>query len=147
MICTPLPKLIEQWTDTDSVIDSTEPQKALLQIPRLHAKYCGQISAHSVSLKMKNLDYIALKKKLNDYYSGRMDQAQLAAIKRDQFKFVLKYDIQQYIDSDDELLALARGRINNEEAIAFCQSVVKELNARTWQVRSFIEWEKFIAGQ
>jgi len=27
-----------------------------------------------------------------------------------------------------------------------CQSILKELNNRAWELKSFIDWEKFIQG-
>jgi hypothetical protein len=147
MKCIPLEDLIEMWSDADSIINKTDPQMELLRIPTLHAKYAGQIAAHSASLKMKNFEYIQMKKLKYDWMSGRMDQAQLTALGWQQFKFLLKADMNLYMEADPDLIKLQQKKINNEEAIAFCQSVCKELSARTWQVKSFMDWEKFISGQ
>lgn len=147
MKCIPLEDLVEMWSNADSIITKTDPQMELLRIPTLHAKYAGQIAAHSASLKMKNFDFIQLKKKKWDWMKGRMDEATLKALGWGQFKLVLGTDINIYLDSDPDLIILQKKKINNEEAIAFCQSVCKELSNRTWQIRDFMSWEKFIAGQ
>ena len=34
----------------------------------------------------------------------------------------------------------------HEEIVEVCQAILKELNNRTWELRSFIDWEKFIQG-
>jgi hypothetical protein len=142
-----LDRLIEMWSNEDSVIDSTEPQKAMLAIPRLHAKYIAQISAHSAALKMKNLDYTILRKKKIEYYSGRMSEADLKANGWEPFRFLLKSDMESYLSADKDLVEARRKMINNEEAIEFCRSVVKELNNRTWQLKEYMTWERFISGQ
>jgi hypothetical protein len=147
MITISLDKLIDMWTNEDSVIDSTEPQKALLAIPRLHAKYVAQISAHSAALKMKNLDYTVLRKKKLDYYSGRMSEADLKANGWEPFRFLLKSDMESYLQADPDIIEAKRKMINNEEAMEFCRSVVKELSNRTWQLRDYMAWERFISGQ
>jgi Recombination, repair and ssDNA binding protein UvsY len=145
--CIPLEDLVTMWSDEDSIINKTDPQMELLRIPTLHAKYAGQIAAHSASLKMKNFDYIQLKKQKWEWMNGRMDQAQLQALGWQQFRLTLKQDIQLYIEADPDLIILQKKKINNEEAITFCQGVCKELSNRTWQIRDFMAWEKFIAGQ
>jgi hypothetical protein len=34
----------------------------------------------------------------------------------------------------------------HEEVVDVCNAILKELNSRTFQLRSFIDWEKFIQG-
>jgi hypothetical protein len=34
----------------------------------------------------------------------------------------------------------------HEEVVEVCNAILKELNNRTWELRSFIDWEKFIQG-
>lgn len=146
MNCIALDKLIDMW-NRDSVIDKTEPSEEIIRIPVLHSRYVSQISAHSVSLKYKQIEYIKLKKKKTDYYSGRMTQAQLDAEQWEPFRFLLKQDINLYLEADDDLVELKRKMINNEEAISFCERVGKELSNRTWQIRDYMSWEKFKNGQ
>jgi hypothetical protein len=62
-------------------------------------------------------------------------------------KKVLRADISIYLDSDKELNAILLKKVLNEEIVEFCKSVLKELNNRTFQVRSIIEWEKYTGGQ
>jgi len=138
-------QLIEEWAK-DSVIDETEPGKELLRIPKLHAKYVSQITAHSIALKMKELDYRILRKRKMEYYTGRLDQKQLQELGLEPFRFVLKQDLSTYLDADPDLIALEKKQISNREAITFCQSVAKELVSRTYQIKAHAEWERFIAG-
>lgn len=147
MQCIPLEKLVEDWSNTDSIINKDDPQHELIRIPQLHAKYAGQIAAHSASLKMKNFKFVQMKKLKIDYFSGRLDEKQLKELGWTPFRLVLKQDVSSYIEADADLIDIQMKRINNEESIAFCQSVCKELSNRTWQLRDFMAWEKFIAGQ
>jgi len=34
----------------------------------------------------------------------------------------------------------------HDEIVDVCQSILKELNSRTFQLRDFIAWERFIQG-
>ena len=51
-----------------------------------------------------------------------------------------------YIEGDDDLARLNQRKQYHEEASSFCINVMKEINARTYQLRAFIEWERFIQG-
>ena len=37
-------------------------------------------------------------------------------------------------------------KMMHEEVVDVCNAILKELNNRTWELRSFIDWEKFIQG-
>jgi len=148
MKCTPLEKLLEEW-QTDSVINTTDPQLEIVRIPVLHSKYVTQITAHSVSLKMKKFDFDQLKKLKVEYYSGRLNGTDV--LKEKGWKafpaLVNKPDLSAYLDADQDLIDLKKNMIANEEAISFCTAVCKELNSRTFQLREYMAWEKFIRGQ
>lgn len=148
MKCIPLEKLLEEWA-IDSVIDTINPQKEMVRIPVLHSKYVSQITSHTVSLKMKKFDFNKLKKLKLDYYSGRLNGTDL--LKEKNWKpfpaLVNKPDMGTYLEADQDLIDLSTQMIANEEAISFCTAVCKELASRTYQIRDYMAWEKFIAGQ
>ena len=48
----------------------------------------------------------------------------------------------EYINALPEVIA-AKNKLDNVEV---CQSIMKELNNRAWELKSFIDWEKFIQG-
>ena len=60
--------------------------------------------------------------------------------------FVLKSDIVTYLDSDEDLNKFLAAKAIHEEIVDVCQSILKELNSRTFQLRDFISWERFIQG-
>jgi hypothetical protein len=148
MKCISLEKLLEEW-QADSVINTTDPQLEIVRIPVLHSKYVTQITAHSVSLKMKKFDFDQLKKLKVEYYSGRLNGTDV--LKEKGWKafpaLVNKPDLSAYLDADQDLIDLKKNMIANEEAISFCTAVCKELNSRTFQLREYMAWEKFIRGQ
>jgi hypothetical protein len=81
------------------------------------------------------------------YYTGKMSNEELQKHGWEPFQFVLKSDITVYLDGDVDLTNLQRKKIYHEEAAAFCTNVMKELNNRTWQLKEFMQWERFINGQ
>jgi hypothetical protein len=45
-----LDELLQAWAN-DSIIDRTEPGKALIEIPKLHSKYLNILSHHRLQAK------------------------------------------------------------------------------------------------
>lgn len=146
LVAPSLESIIESWTK-DSDVDQTEPGKEILRIPILHNKYNKFLTLHNLATKRAALEYTKLKKVKWAYYTGKMSDDDLTKYGWEPFQFVLKSDITVYIDGDDDLIALQRKKAYHEEAASFCTNVMKELNNRTWQLKEFMGWEKFINGQ
>ena len=83
-----------------------------------------------------------------EYYSGDLNNPEDLAKHNlePMMKKVLRSDIGQYLDSDTELNNILLKKAVHEEIVDFCKAVLKELNNRTFQVRSIIDWEKFTGG-
>ena len=138
-------ELISQW-EKDSTLDITEPGKEIIRIPLLHSKYNKYLSLHNLSSKKCAIELAKLKKLKWLFYTGKLDQDELQELGWEPFRFTLKSDISVYIDGDDDLNKLKRRQSYHEEAASFCINVMKELNNRTWQLKEYIGWEKFIQG-
>lgn len=143
---TPIEQLLNIW-DEDSTMDSTEPGKELLKIPKLHAKYIRIRSKYSMRVRQFELDLASVRKRKYDYYSGRLSQEELDKYGLKQFKFVLKGEVREYVDSDPEVTDLLRKKSANEELVHLSDSILKELNNRGYALKAYIDWEKFIGGQ
>jgi len=140
-----LDDLLEMWRQ-DSDIDRTEPGKALLDIPKLHSKYLNILSKHRLLSKESEFKYNKMKKLKWEYYTGKLDDDDLKKYGWEPFPFVLKSDITTYLESDEDLNKYLASKILHDEIVDVCGSILKELNSRTFQLRSFIDWEKFIQG-
>lgn len=140
-----LDDVLEMWKK-DSVIDRTEPGRELINIPILHSKYLNMLSQSRMLSKQAEFKYNKMKKLKWEYYTGKMDDARLKEYGWEPFPFVLKSEIATYLDSDDDLSKLLATKIMHDEIVDVCQSILKELNSRTFQLRDFIAWERFIQG-
>ena len=141
-----LDKILQNW-EKDSVVDQTEPSKELLKIPLLHSKYLNSLTKQKIVSKKIYFDYLQLKKKKWEYYSGKMDQEELSERGWEPFQFTLKSDINLYIESDTDLIKILQKKVIYDEMISALESIMNELKQRTWQLRDYISWEKFINGQ
>jgi Recombination, repair and ssDNA binding protein UvsY len=138
-------KVLESW-EKDSVIDQTEPSKELIRIPTLHSKYLNVLTRSKLLSKKAHFDYLQMKKKKWEYYTGKMSREDLEEMGWEPFPFVLKSDINLYIESDNDLIGLLRKKIIHDEIVSVVESILSELKSRTFQLRDFISWEKFING-
>jgi hypothetical protein len=140
-----LDDLLEMWR-TDSIIDRTEPGKALINIPQLHSKYLNILSRHRLLSKESEFKYNKMKKLKWEYYTGKLDQDQLDKHGWEPFPFVLKSELTTYLESDDDINKHIAQKIVHDEIVEVCSSILKELHSRTFQLKEFITWERFIQG-
>ena len=140
-----LDELLEEWRK-DADIDRTEPGKALLDIPKLHSKYLNILSRHRLLSKESEFKYNKMKKLKWEYYTGKLDDDDLKKYEWDPFPYVLKSDLSTYMESDEDLNKYSAQKIMHDEIVEVCTAILKELNSRTFQLRDFIAWERFIQG-
>ena len=141
-----LEQILKYW-ETDSIMDQTEPSKELLRIPLLHSKYLNILTKHKIASKKAHFDYLRMRKIKWEYFTGKMSKEELDEYGWEPFQFALKSDINTYLEADSDLIKLLEKKVYHEEAISVIESIMSELKQRTWQLRDFISWEKFVNGQ
>ena len=138
-------ELLEMWRK-DADIDRTEPGKALLDIPKLHSKYLNILSRHRLLAKESDFKLNKMRILKWEYYTGKLDEEQLKQYGWEPFPYVLKTEVNNYIEADDDINKRMAVKALHEEIVDVCSAILKELNNRAWELRSFIDWEKFIQG-
>jgi hypothetical protein len=141
-----LENVLKNWQN-DAVIDQTEPGKELLRIPVLHNKYLSILTKHKIASKKAHFDYLRMRKVKWEYFTGKMSKEELDEYGWEPFQFALKSDISTYLEADADLIKLLEKKVYHEETVSVIESIMNELKQRTWQLRDFISWEKFIGGQ
>jgi hypothetical protein len=141
-----LESVLKLW-ENDAVIDQTEPGKELIRIPTLHNKYLTVLTKHKIAVKKAHFDYLRMRKIKWEYYTGKMSHEELKEYGWEPFQFTLKSDISTYLEADGDLIKLLEKKVYHEEVVSVIESIMSELKQRTWQLRDFISWEKFIGGQ
>jgi len=138
---------ILKWWESDAVIDQTEPSKELIKIPTLHSKYLTELTKHKIASKKAHFDYLRMRKIKWEYYTGKTTKDELEEYGWEPFQFTLKSDITTYLEADKDLIRLLEKKVYHEEVVSVIESIMSELKQRTWQLRDFISWEKFVNGQ
>ena len=141
-----LEQVLKCW-EIDADMDQTEPGKELLNIPKLHNKYLSILTKHKIASKKAHFDYLRMRKIKWEYYTGKMSKEELDEYGWTPFQFTLKSDITTYLEADGDLIKLLEKKVYHEETVSVIESIMNELKQRTWQLRDFISWEKFIGGQ
>lgn len=141
-----LEKILNLWKE-DSVIDQTEPSRELLRIPVLHSKYLDLLSHFKVASKRTEFKIKEMRKLKSEYYSGKLSQEELAQYGWEPFRFTLKSDMSLYLESDPDIIKLQKSKVLQDEIVSVLEAVMQELKQRTWQLKEYCAWERFVSGQ
>ena len=138
---------LRQMVSEDMAIDDTELDIESLRTPQLHNKYLNLFHDERLRLTQQEEEFKKLLGLKWEYYTGKMDEKMLNELKWEPFQLnVLRTDIDKYIESDSDLSTLRMKISFTKEKVNYLESVVKIMNNRQWNIRSAIEWRKFING-
>lgn len=140
-------QLLSMWA-TDATFDQTQPDRELSRMGSLHSKYLTILSDHRLAMKSLEQKYFRIRKLKWEYYTGKLngDKETLEKYGWEPFMFTLKSEVPSYLDADKDLQGILTQKHLHEEMVDNCQSILKELQSRTYQIRDFIAWTKFQNG-
>ena len=136
----------EEWTH-DCPIDDTELAQESVKIPQLHNKYLIFYSNEKLKFKEIKFLFSSLIKRKRDYYSGKMTAEELEAADWEPFQYkLLKADVQEYIDADENVIESKKLLALQEEKVNYLESIVKGLSTRGYLIKNAIDWKRFTEG-
>ena len=134
------------WT-SDCPIDETELAQESVKIPQLHNKYLIFYSNEKLRLKTLRFEHSKLVKLKKEYYGGKMSQEELEAIDWEPFQHkLLKADVEQYVDADDNVIESKKILALQEEKVDYLEAIVKGLSTRGYLIKNAIDWKRFTEG-
>ena len=145
-------KLREDWAE-DSAVDfqfknkqySTDLGQLALDIPFQHNKYLNHytdIQQIKTSLEFQIRKVVREKR---EYYSGEADAKTYAA--KPFGSKLTSAEMKTYLDSDDDVINLEAKVKYLDQMLYWLDQVMKQISNRGFQIKSAIEWEKFVNGQ
>jgi hypothetical protein len=140
-------QLQEEW-DKDCQIDDNYLGENSTATPKLHAKYLKIL----VQVKLKHTklssDYNLTRKNKFRYYRGELSREELQDLQWDQWQGVkpIKNEMDEFLKGDAELNTMDIKIKYLETMIYFLESVLQQIKARDWQIKTAVEWKKFLAG-
>ena len=138
---------IQELWHRDSEIDYTELGTESIRIPQIHDKYLKIFTDERIRLKGVEFELSKLVRTKTEYYSGKMSQEELERHGWEQYLGrLLKNEIANYIESDDDVIKLKQQLVILQEKITYLDSVIKMINNRGFQSKNALDWLKFSHG-
>lgn len=139
--------LMKEWSQ-DSIIDPTSMEKELLKISHLHGKYLNIMSHHRHLVRKMESDYKMLKGLREDYYLGHLSKEELDERGWEPMQHILTNpQIARKLDTDTELNRTLLKKVAHEEIVSYCESVLKSLHNRTWDLGNFVKYQQLTLGK
>lgn len=142
-----LEQLQDMW-EVDCVIDDNYLGEQATASPKLHAKYLRLlVNAKLKHTKMKS-DYNILRKNKFRYYRGELSREELTELGWPQWQGVkpLKNEMDEFLTGDTDLNTLEVKIEYLATMIYFLESVMNAIKSRDWEIKTHVEWKKFLAG-
>lgn len=136
--------IIEEMWEQDSQVDPDNLHLESLKIPSLHSKYYQIYNNISLLKKLEDNKFLELQKNKWLYYSGKADPE---IYKKEPFDHrVMKADLERYLSSDQELIKCKTKIDYYNLMIKFLESIIKNIENRSFVIKNSIEFMKFISG-
>ena len=131
--------------EKDSQIDKDNLHDESLKIPALHAKYHDMFNNILLLMKKAEQQRKNIRHERYEYFSGKADPE--VYIENPFPKKIRDKDtMTKYMDADEKLSASTLKIDYYETMLSYLESILKQINNRTYQIKNAIEWQKFIAG-
>ncbi len=137
---------VEKLWEEDCQIDRSALDEESLKIPYLHNKYYKIYLREKLHLKVEQSGYTAYFKLKHEYYTGKLSTQECKDYGWEPFPFVLKGDIQIYLDADKELSDRLIKLQVQKEKVEFLENIIKTLNNRGYLIKNAIDFRRFANG-
>jgi Recombination, repair and ssDNA binding protein UvsY len=140
--------LMAEWSK-DTYIDSSSMEKELLKISYLHSKYLNIMSYHRHVIRKLENEYKDMKEIRRDYYLGHADLDILEKYGWDQYQgnpITMRTSQEEKLSTDPVLTKLLLKKVAHEEIVTYCETVLKSLNNRTWDLGNYVKYLQYTKG-
>lgn len=139
---------IQQMWETDCQIDDNHLGEQATYTPKLHSKYIKELIQYKLKLTKTKSEYNMLRKTKFRYYRGEMSRDELKEFGWEQWQYnkPLKAEMDEFLSGDSDLSKIEARIEYLETGIYLLESILNQLKSRDWEIKSHIEWKKFLAG-
>ena len=139
---------IQVMWETDCHIDDNHLGEQATQTPKLHSKYIKELINYKLKLTKLKSDYNTLRKSKFRYFRGEMSRDELKEVGWDQWQGVkpLKNEMDEFLSGDTDLNTINTRIEYLETGIYLLESILNQIKSRDWEIKSHIEWKRFLAG-
>lgn len=137
----------EMWA-VDAEIDDNYLGETTTATPKLHAKYLKLLMNTKLKHTKLQSDHNILRKQKFRFYRGELSRDELSDLGWEQWQGVkpLKNEMDEFLQGDEDLNKI-KVRIQYLEAMIYqLESIMAQIKARDWQIKTAVEWKRFLAG-
>jgi hypothetical protein len=138
----PVDRLLQE-ADEALKFDVHKVSEEIVRTSASISKWLGYHTTFIIKIKEIEMMTSKLYLELFEYYSGKSEAT------KDSKPFpkkILKSDIDTYIESNQQYQTLSIKREKLMAMTKVCEQTLKTLNSRSFDIRNYIEYEKFKAG-
>lgn len=137
----------ESWK-IDSVIDASRIREEILKTPQLHSKYLTFLMDYKKEYRKKESNILTVTKVKMRYYRGELTKAQLDSLGWEQYQGTkpIKSEMEALLNTDPDLIELNSDIENIKIILDSLESIIKAIASRSYDLKTYIEAEKFYAG-
>jgi hypothetical protein len=139
---------IQEMWDIDCEIDNNHLGEQATESPKLHAKYIKELINYKLKLVKLNADYNIIRKSKFRYFRGEMSRDELKEKGWEQWQGIkpLKNEMEEFLGGDEDLASIKTRIEYLETGIYLLESILGQIKSRDWEIKSHIEWKRFLAG-
>ena len=139
-----LDKIQEMWTK-DAKIDMDNLHTESTNIPSLHAKYFEIYNNIYLLRKKAEQQRKNVRHERYEYFSGKADP-DVYVVNPFPKQIRDKETMQKYLDADDSLSSISLKIDYYDTMLVYVESILKQINNRSFQIKNSIEFMRFNAG-
>lgn len=132
----------------DSEIDPSKIREEILLSPQLHCKYLTLLMDHKKEYHEKNANILSMTRVKIKYYRGELTKDQLNKFEWEQYQGTkpIKSELESLLETDEDLIYLNTELEEIRIILDSLESIMKAITSRSYDLKTFIEAEKFYAG-
>jgi hypothetical protein len=140
-------QLQDEWDKDCSINDNFLGEQATAT-PKLHAKYLRLLVGVKLKHTKLSSDHNQLRKNKFRYYRGELSRDELNELGWVQWQGIkpLKNEMDEFLQGDSDLNTMRVKIEYLETMIYLLESILSQIKARDWQIKTHVEWKKFLAG-
>jgi len=139
-----LETLQDMWK-IDSKLDDDQHDKDSLAIPQLHMKYMEFYNRFSLMKKEREIEMKHLIKQKWLYYKGKAPSKVYKELPFD-LKLTTKEEISMFIEADEDVQKLQYKIEYIDQVVYYLDTIMRQINSRTYHIKNAIEWKRFQSG-
>jgi hypothetical protein len=142
-----LKELQDMWQE-DCKVDELNLGQESTRIPELHSKYLNHLSTLRLQCRRSQSELFKMRRLKWKYYRGELDQKELNERGWDQYlgNAPLNNQMNEFLDTDEDVIKLTDKLEYLNTCLTLCESVMKSISSRSFDIKNAIEWTKFTNG-